>query len=193
MHAAADLPAPLAIAAELPSWCTPGSRVLDLGAGTGRNAIFLAHHGFEVDAVDASAWAIAQLRARSAERGLAVRAEVMDARASAIEFSCYRVVLCTMVLHLLPPAHARQLLERARAKAGPGTIHAIAAITTRGDFFEMRLPEERYYPEPGEISDGYRACQWQVHREWQEERVMAERRADGGLLRNLVSFTIAGT
>ena len=32
----------------------PGKRALDIGAGNGRNSLFLSHHGFSVDAVDIS-------------------------------------------------------------------------------------------------------------------------------------------
>ena len=44
---------------------TKGRRVLDLAAGTGRNAIFLESRGFSVDAVDISKIALDVLKSRS--------------------------------------------------------------------------------------------------------------------------------
>jgi 2-polyprenyl-3-methyl-5-hydroxy-6-metoxy-1,4-benzoquinol methylase len=49
----------------------PG-RVLDLGCGPGRNAIYLASLGFDVDAIDLSATAIAWARERAEEAGVKV-------------------------------------------------------------------------------------------------------------------------
>jgi SAM-dependent methyltransferase len=50
---------------------TSGQRVLDLGCGTGEDALFLAARGVAVGAVDASAAMIARAGAKAAERGLA--------------------------------------------------------------------------------------------------------------------------
>jgi SAM-dependent methyltransferase len=47
----------------------PGGRALDLAAGTGRNAVFLAQRGFRVFAVDISDRAVRELR-RSANAGV---------------------------------------------------------------------------------------------------------------------------
>ncbi len=56
----------------------PG-RVLDLGCGAGRNAIYLASVGFEVDAVDLSAEAVAWGAERAGEAGVDVRFHCGDA------------------------------------------------------------------------------------------------------------------
>ncbi|OLZ41531.1 tellurium resistance protein [Natrinema saccharevitans] len=59
----------------------PDGRALDVATGTGRNALFLADHGYDVDAVDVSDEAIATARERAAERGLEVdwtRADVAE-------------------------------------------------------------------------------------------------------------------
>jgi cyclopropane fatty-acyl-phospholipid synthase-like methyltransferase len=53
--------------------------VIDVGCGTGENALLLAERGLDVTGVDASTTAIATARARAAERGLEVRFEVADA------------------------------------------------------------------------------------------------------------------
>lgn len=55
---------------------TPG-RVLDVGCGPGRNSVFLARNGFQVDAVDLSATAIAWAAERA--EGLGIRFRHGDA------------------------------------------------------------------------------------------------------------------
>ncbi len=48
----------------------PPSRMLELGCGTGTNALFLAQQGFEVTAVDVAALAIEKARAKAAAKGM---------------------------------------------------------------------------------------------------------------------------
>ena len=50
----------------------PG-RALELGCGTGTNAVFLARQGFDVTALDVSPLAIERARARSLDEGVVVR------------------------------------------------------------------------------------------------------------------------
>lgn len=59
----------------------PGGRALDVATGTGRNALFLAERGYEVDGVDVSDRALEIARQRAEERGVDVnwiRADVAD-------------------------------------------------------------------------------------------------------------------
>jgi len=62
---------------ELTAAVTPGT-ALDLGAGPGRNAIWLAARGWQVTAVDASAVGLAQARRRAAAAGVALELVVAD-------------------------------------------------------------------------------------------------------------------
>ena len=48
----------------------PNGRALDVATGTGRNALFLAEHGYRVEAVDISDEALSIARDRAAERSL---------------------------------------------------------------------------------------------------------------------------
>jgi SAM-dependent methyltransferase len=50
----------------------PRGRALDVACGAGRNALFLAAHGYAVDAVDISAAALERARGDAAGRGLVV-------------------------------------------------------------------------------------------------------------------------
>ncbi|MFI6499539.1 class I SAM-dependent methyltransferase [Nonomuraea typhae] len=51
----------------------PPGRAVDLGCGTGANAIFLARHGFEVTGVDFATAALAKARRAAARAGVSVR------------------------------------------------------------------------------------------------------------------------
>ncbi|MDN3025738.1 class I SAM-dependent methyltransferase [Streptomyces sp. S.PB5] len=54
--------------------------VLELGAGHGRDSLYLARTGFTVHATDFSAQGLAQLRSRAAESGVSVTTTVHDVR-----------------------------------------------------------------------------------------------------------------
>ncbi|HTA07813.1 MAG TPA: class I SAM-dependent methyltransferase, partial [Streptosporangiaceae bacterium] len=54
-------------------------QVLDVGCGTGEQSLLAASHGARATGVDLSPAAIAQARAKAAQRGLDVRFEVADA------------------------------------------------------------------------------------------------------------------
>jgi SAM-dependent methyltransferase len=53
----------------------PEGRALDVATGTGRNAVFLAERGYEVDAVDRSREGLRIARENARERGVADRME----------------------------------------------------------------------------------------------------------------------
>ena len=101
----------------------PG-RALDVGCGPGRNAIFLARNGFQVDAVDLSATAIAWAEERA--EGLDIRFRRGDAFATE---GSYDLIYDSGCFHHLPP-HRRisylALLDRALK---PGGHFALTCFT----------------------------------------------------------------
>ena len=74
----------------------PGGRALDVAAGTGRNAVFLADRGYHVDALDASAEGLRIVRERAAERGTADRIETIEGDVTTHEFPTETYDLVTM-------------------------------------------------------------------------------------------------
>lgn len=66
---------------------------LDVACGDGRNAVYLAHLGFTVDAVDVSDVAVAALGVAAHERGLAVEARRMDLEVDPLPVARYDVVV----------------------------------------------------------------------------------------------------
>lgn len=62
----------------------PPGRAIDLGCGTGANAMFLAEHGFDVTGVDFSPVALAAARRAAARQGVRVRFVQADITAAAL-------------------------------------------------------------------------------------------------------------
>lgn len=73
----------------------PGGRVLDVAMGTGRNTIFLAKNGFEVEGIDISPEAIDDAIAAAREAGVTIKALVANLRGKyRIEKAAYDVIIC---------------------------------------------------------------------------------------------------
>ena len=91
----------------------PRGRALDVACGAGRNALYLAAHGYEVDAVDISPTALQRARAKSRERKLEVNWIEADLDDFAPEKSRYDLIVVARYVN-------RQLLPRLAAGLRPG-------------------------------------------------------------------------
>jgi SAM-dependent methyltransferase len=96
----------------------PAGRALDLGSGPGRNAIWLARHGWQVTAVDASAVGLAQARQRAAVAGVELETVVADLLVLEPARASFDLVLMAN-LHVAP-ADRPGLFARAAAAVAPG-------------------------------------------------------------------------
>lgn len=97
----------------------PG-RALDLAAGEGRNALWLAGHGWSVHAVDFSDVALAKAEAAAALHGVGERVqfERADLRQFEPQPEGYDLVLIAYLQ--IPQADLRPILQRAAAATAPG-------------------------------------------------------------------------
>ena len=69
-----------------------GGRALDIATGEGRNAAFLAQHGFEVDAVDISEKGLKKARELAREKGVKVNVLLVDLDHFQIEKERYDLI-----------------------------------------------------------------------------------------------------
>ena len=93
-------------------------RVLDLGCGEGRNAIWLARRGWRVTAIDLSDVAIERARSRAEREELEIewiRADIAEFESEAQAFA----VVLIAYLHL-PAAERREALRLAASALAPG-------------------------------------------------------------------------
>ena len=86
-------------------------RVLEVGCGTGTNALWLAARGFDVMAVDVAERAVELARAKAAAqgRGAAVRFEVRNFLAEPLDEQGFDLVFDRGVLHVFVAAEDRAL------------------------------------------------------------------------------------
>jgi len=126
----------------------PPGRALDLAAGAGRNALYLAGLGWEVVAVDSSRSAIQALRERAAASRLAVQAILADLEAGdfIIEPDAYDLICDFFYLQ-------RDLFPRIREGTRPGGMF-VAEIHLRD------AAAHRFVLEPGELRAEF--CAWKI-------------------------------
>lgn len=77
----------------------PRGRALDLAAGCGRHAVYLAQHGYRVDALDISWVGLAKLNVQARAQGLPVRTGVVDLDGVLLPWSTYDLIVNTYYLN----------------------------------------------------------------------------------------------
>ncbi len=98
----------------------PPGRTIDLGCGTGANAIFLAQHGFDVTGIDFSPTAIRKAREASASAGVAVRFLVGDLTALPSGLGAFDVLVDFSTLDDLSASQRDRYLENVLPLAAKG-------------------------------------------------------------------------
>ena len=132
-----------------------GGRALDLGCGPGRNSLYLASLGYEVDAVDLSATAIAWAEERAHKAGAtgSVRFVCGNAFTTPALDGPYDLIYDSGCFHHLPP-HRRvsylALLDRVLA---PGGHFALTAFAAGEGGMGSELPDADFYRQ-GKLDGG---------------------------------------
>jgi tellurite methyltransferase len=108
--------APTALVVETARILKPG-KALDLACGTGRNAIWLAQHGWSVTAVDGAPTAIEILRHRASEANLRIESVAADLEKGEYSIAPSNFDLVTICYYL-----QLNLFETAKQGVKPGGI-----------------------------------------------------------------------
>ena len=142
----------------------PGSRILALGEGEGRNAVWLAQRGHRVEAVDASAVGLAKARRLAEERGVTLTTTVADLAEYRPEVAAYDAVILVF-LHL-PPALRAAVHGLAEAALVPGGLVVLQAFTPRQLAFTSGGPRQSELLYDAELLRGdFRGITWEALRE----------------------------
>ncbi len=115
---------------DISSKLLPEAKVLDLGCGEGRNALFLAECGFDVTAVDISETGIRKLNILAKERQLDIRSEVADMRAYHFPHS-FDMIVSHGCLHFVARESWQRLIPLFKAHTNPGDVNVVVVFTDR--------------------------------------------------------------
>lgn len=90
----------------------PKDNVLDLGIGEGRNALFFAKMGYEVEGVDVSQAAIERCIEKAKKANLKVKVEVRDLKEVDILQGRYSLIIVAWVLNFFKKTEAEQIIRK---------------------------------------------------------------------------------
>lgn len=111
-------------------------RVLDIGAGQGRNALFLARRGVSVDALELSAVAAEQMRRRASGQELPLRIFQGGFEAFSPDVEHYTGILVFGLIQELPRESIGTLISRVNAWTREGSLALLTAFTVDDPAFE---------------------------------------------------------
>ena len=162
--------------------------VLDLGAGDGRNSIYLASHGFQTFAIDFSHTAIEKIEKAIEAKNLPLHTEVADIRTWKF-VKMYDLILATFVLHHLSRSEALILIQNMMTHTKTGGLNIIVAFTQEGDFYKKDPETKNFYLHGDEFNTLY--ARWEIlhYEERMEEASM--KRADGSSMENICAYFLA--
>lgn len=139
---------------------------LDLGAGQGRHALFLANHGFSVEAVDPSKVAMESLARQAKANDLSIRTHSCGFETFVPKADCFSGVGAFGLVQLLRREEISHLVDKIVDWTCPGSLVFLTAFTTADPGYEERARDwtrigrhsfssgdgqVRTYFEPGEI------------------------------------------
>ncbi len=113
-------------------------RLLDIGCGEGRNAVFFARNGYHVTAFDASPKGVEKTKQLAHDAGVPIEAFVADIN----EFRLtgpFDVLFSTGVLQYVPPERRKDLLANYRTYTSPGGLNVLSVFVKKP--FIARAPD----------------------------------------------------
>jgi len=113
-------------------------RLLDIGCGEGRDAVFFARNGYLVTAFDASSRGVEKARQFAEEVGVHIDSFVADINEYRIDLP-FDVLFSTGVFQYVPQESREALFEHYRERTAPGGLNAFSALVSKP--FIPRAPD----------------------------------------------------
>ncbi|WLR56886.1 class I SAM-dependent methyltransferase [Mesobacillus subterraneus] len=120
-------------------------KVLELGCGPGRNAIYLARNDFNVDAVDQSTEGLEWARERAKEQNVQVdfiQSNIFD---FAIAEGTYDLVYDSGCFHHIPPHRRMSYIELVKRALKPGGFFALTCFVLGGELGGAAISDWEVY------------------------------------------------
>ena len=143
---------------------------LDVGAGAGRDAIYLARRGFIVDATDIATSGLQRMNQIACKENIPLTAYVADA--SEWEFNReYDLIVSVLMLNHLSDSAARILIAEMQKHTRVGGICVVHTITKDSDSYRLKAGKNYFYPAADELREMFLG--WEIL-EYREQLVRVE-------------------
>ena len=119
----------------------PSGKILDLGSGEGRNALYLAKKGYQVVCVDNSHAGISKCKEKADVLDVKAECRTLDIRdftASDAEFSC---IICHASLPFLKRSEADNIIACTKKWLCPKGVAFVSVFTTDDPLYKTYLEE----------------------------------------------------
>ena len=136
-------------------------RLIDLGCGEGRNAVYFARHGFRVTGLDLSPTGLRKANDLAVEAGVSITTAEADICTWAPEPGSFDILFSTGTLHYLPPDARDAAYGRYKAATAAGGAHAVTVFVEKP--FVDRAPDadsHSYLYRSGELLGYY--WDWEI-------------------------------
>ena len=105
-------------------------RLLDIGCGEGRNAVFFARNGYEVTAFDLSAKGVEKTRQLAEKANVKIKVFQEDITRFRLSEE-FGVLFSTGVLHYIPSALRSEIFENYKAFTSPGGLNVFSVFVAK--------------------------------------------------------------
>ena len=133
--------------------------ILDIGAGDGRNTLYLASLGFRVSALDISRTGLQNLMQKAKDGE--VEALITPIIADFVQYEpekSYDNIITNFALHFVGSANIQHVLEKIATATAPGGLAIINDFTPNGPL--AKKPENYITPEI--LQDFYETKSWEI-------------------------------
>lgn len=136
--------------------------LLDIGAGIGHHALFLAENGFRVTAIDNNEESLNKLREAAKEKNVSIDVRLGNVQSVGSLNKKWDIVVCTFVLHFLQDNEIDRAIKNLKSITADKGLNVIAVHTTE-NFTERERKPHLFKPE--ELKERY--ADWGILHYWQ--------------------------
>ena len=98
----------------------PKGRALDIGAGEGRNSLFLAKNGFKVTAIDLISEGLKKLKKAAKKRGLKIYTKTINVKKFKFVPSKYSLIILISAIDFLKKSEIEKIIPKIKKSLIPG-------------------------------------------------------------------------
>lgn len=181
---------PAKIVKRIPDVLKSGA-VLDVGAGDGRHARYLASKGFEVKALDISEAGLEKLQRLAKQNQLKINTGLADLSQWSFDAD-YDAIVAVQIFQHLQTKDALRILSEIQRHTRPNGVNAISLFTKSGDRYLLDREEDpdAFYPDDNWLKESYAG--WEIlEHELVNAPLIGKLRADGTLSMSVTERILA--